>query len=140
MALQWTDDLSVGVGFIDEQHKELIARVNSFLQAMTQGKGRGEIGGLLVFLSDYVTDHFKAEEDYMARYAYPAAVAHKAQHAAFINDFKDLSREFASQGANSSMTLQVQSRVCDWLRKHIMGTDKLLGAFLKAKLQTGSSD
>lgn len=135
MALQWTEQLSVGVDSIDNQHKELIARINGLLSAMGQGKGREEIGGMMDFLAKYVVDHFGAEQEYMARFAYPAAVAHTAQHTAFVGDFAALSREFAVQGANSHMTLQVQSRVSDWLKSHIAGTDKLLGAYLKSRLQ-----
>lgn len=134
MSLQWSEELSVGVEAIDAQHKELINRINGLLQAMSQGKGREEIGGLLEFLGRYVVEHFGVEEDYMSRFSYPGLVAHRAQHAAFVNDFEALRREFITHGASAHMTLQVQRRICDWLKTHIAGTDKLLGTFLKTKL------
>lgn len=40
MALTWTDDLAVGFGLIDSQHKELFSRFNALLQACREGKGR----------------------------------------------------------------------------------------------------
>ena len=38
--IQWTDDLAVNVLDIDNQHKELFARINRFFDAFEQ-TGRG---------------------------------------------------------------------------------------------------
>jgi len=47
MAIQWTENLATGIDTIDEQHKELIVRVNSLLDACQQGKGKLVMTGLL---------------------------------------------------------------------------------------------
>ena len=52
MAMQWNENLAVGVDVIDNQHKGIISRINSLLNAMSQGKGRDEIGKVLTFLAD----------------------------------------------------------------------------------------
>lgn len=134
MAMRWTDELSVGVDAIDEQHKSLIAKINDLLLAMGQGAGKSEIGETVKFLEGYVIEHFDAEEKLMTTYHYPAVDAHKTQHRAFIQDFKDLKREYQQFGATSYMVLQVKQRVCDWLVSHIGRTDKLLGAYLEPRL------
>jgi hemerythrin len=36
--MQWTEDLSVGVETIDNQHKELFSRINSLADAIRLGK------------------------------------------------------------------------------------------------------
>ena len=36
--MQWTEDLTVGVEAIDNQHKELFSRINSLADAIRQGK------------------------------------------------------------------------------------------------------
>lgn len=134
MAMKWSDSLSVGVAQIDDQHKSLIDKINSLLGAMAQGKGKDEIDSVIGFLADYVVTHFGDEEKLMVKHVYPDMKTHKAQHAAFIQDFKALKSEFDAQGASSHITMQVQRRVCDWLIGHIGKTDKALGAFLKTKM------
>jgi len=41
MKLQWTQDLSVGVEEIDNQHKELFERINNLDSAMSRQRERG---------------------------------------------------------------------------------------------------
>jgi hemerythrin len=132
MAYQWTQDWAVGVDQIDRQHQELVARVNALLAAMSQGKGRDEVGRTISFLESYVSTHFGAEEKLMASRAYPSIESHKALHAAFVNDFLALKQSLLAGGDSTALTLQVQRRVGDWLINHIGKVDKLLGQFLSA--------
>ena len=44
MAMQWNENLAVGVDVIDNQHKGIISRINNLLNAMSQGKGKDEVG------------------------------------------------------------------------------------------------
>ncbi len=39
------------------------------------------------YLTDYVVFHFRNEADYMAKYAYSSALAHKTQHEQFVKNF-----------------------------------------------------
>ena len=71
MAIKWTEDLSVGFDRIDDQHKELIERLDKFIQAMTEGKGRNEVEDVIKFLGKYVEEHFSTEETYMSKFDYP---------------------------------------------------------------------
>lgn len=133
MAMQWSPALSVGVEAIDQQHKELIAKINELVAASGAGKGKDEIAHTIKFLEDYVVMHFSMEERQMLVHVYPEATEHKAQHAAFIRDFTALKRRFTEEGASSTLTIQLQHQVCDWLLGHINKTDKALGAYLKAQ-------
>lgn len=130
MAFQWTTSLSVGVSVIDEQHKEIFARVNKLLDATSRGKGKEEIGQTLDFLGKYVVAHFGAEEARMRDANYPEAAAHKKQHEQFLRDFTALSGQFDREGASAGLVIAVQHQVCDWLITHIGKTDKALGSFL----------
>jgi hemerythrin len=40
MAMIWSDNFSVGVSSIDEQHKELFHRTNRLLEACQEGRGK----------------------------------------------------------------------------------------------------
>lgn len=134
MVMQWTSSLSVGVEHIDEQHRELLAKVGSLLDACRQGKGKQAVGGIIDFLGDYVVSHFSTEEKYMVQYNYPDYAAHKSQHEQFIRDFQGLKARFESEGPGIQTVLLTNSTVVDWLMKHINQTDKALGTFLKGRL------
>jgi len=134
MAIQWTESLTTGIEIIDEQHKELIVRVNSLLEACQQGKGKLVMAGILKFLAEYAVSHFAEEEKYMQKFNYPDYDNHKAQHAKFISDFGLLKDKFDTQGAGINLVLVTNKTIVDWLVNHINNTDKALGAFLKDKV------
>jgi hemerythrin len=133
MAFEWRPDLAVGVEEIDAQHRELFVRTNQLLEAMARGEGRYLIGRTLDFLTSYAVDHFGNEERRMALRRYPAAADHKAEHVAFAGTVEGLRQRLEKDGASAALTLSVQRDVCDWLVRHIGGTDRRLGAFLQAK-------
>lgn len=60
--IRWSDNLSVGVELIDEQHKMLIQRLNDMTSAIEESKGPNEIARTLNFLIEYTDFHFSAEE------------------------------------------------------------------------------
>ena len=131
--LQWSSALSVGVEEIDAQHQQLISHINALVRAMEKGQGRSEVSQTLQFLQDYVVTHFGAEEKIMRQSVYPAYAVHKAQHDAFVRDFKPLRQKLEKEGATAALVIQVQHQVCDWTVNHVCQTDKKLGQFLIAR-------
>ncbi len=131
--LQWEPAMATGIGSVDRQHKDLVQQVNQLVEAMKSGKGRQVVGDLLVFLGKYAVDHFGLEESLMQRHDYPAYADHKAVHEAFKKDFGVLAGQFDAAPSSLSLTIDVQRRVTDWLRNHILNTDAKLGAFLKER-------
>ncbi len=132
MPIQWSNDLSVGVSAIDSQHKDLISRINTLSSAMQQGKGKEEIAKLIGYLGDYTVRHFADEEKLMTDKAYPSIVSHKALHSAFITTFLRLKGDFESKGVSSSLTIELNSCVGDWLRSHIAKVDKEYAIHMKS--------
>ncbi len=131
MAIEWTEDLAVGVEIIDDQHKELYQRINRLLEACTQSKGREVVGETIKFLEDYVVTHFGQEEGYMQKYNYPEYLKHKGYHAEFIKSFEELKAKFESDGPGPHIVIMTNRVVVGWLNSHIRNVDKLLGAYLK---------
>ena len=134
MAIQWTEDLAVGVREIDEQHKELFRMINQMLEACNQGKGKSVLTELLGFLENYVVDHFGTEEKLMQQYDYPDYLSHKDHHGQFIKSFKELKDEMEKTGPGTHIVIMTNRVVVGWLNSHIRNVDKLLGAFLKDKI------
>jgi hemerythrin len=138
MAIPWTPDLSTAVDEIDDQHKELISRVDSLLSALDKGRGREEISKIVQFLSDYVVFHFGNEERYMTQYSYTNTSQHLAQHAQFIKTFVRLKDRLLMEGINAQLAEDTRQLVVDWLINHIKYSDKALGLFLKRKLPSAA--
>jgi hemerythrin len=120
--IQWDSRLALNVGLIDNQHQKLVAMVNSLNAAMLEGKGKEAVGRILDGLVSYTQYHFGAEERLMDQHGYPESPMHKSEHLAFVKRIGDFKEEY-SQGT-LGLSIGVMTFLSDWLRNHIMGTDK----------------
>lgn len=131
MAIGWTEDLSVGVGVVDEQHKIWFEKAEQLFDAGKKGQAKDYIGQMLDFLDDYTRKHFKDEEKYMLSINYPDYDRQKALHTGFIGELDKLKKEFKESGGNILVVLNANQMVVDWLTKHISNEDKKIGIFVK---------
>ena len=128
MAIEWTNDLSVGVSSIDAQHQQLFKMADDLFEAGKNGKSKEKIGDLLGFLDRYTKQHFKDEEAYMKSINYPGLAEQEKAHQAFVNELTKLKGEFDKSGGNIAVIIGANQMVVDWLTKHISGMDKKIGA------------
>lgn len=133
MGIEWNATYEVGVAEIDAQHRELFARVSALVEAMRAARGREEVTRTIRFLSDYVQQHFGMEETLMIAHSYPGAAQHLREHTEFISTFQKLSEQLETQGATAALAIEVNNKVCNWLIRHVLGTDKALGAYLRGR-------
>ncbi|MBF0566067.1 MAG: hemerythrin family protein [Nitrospirae bacterium] len=132
MVFKWTQALSVGVDQIDDQHKELFARVNKLMDAIKSNSDKNVTAEVMEFLEKYVEVHFALEETYMERYDYyeEEKIVHEKEHEIFRQNFAELKKEFVKSGASKSFNQKLQDHVCSWLLNHISKVDTKLGQFL----------
>ena len=57
--MEWTTDLTVDDGKIDEQHRELFARITKLVEAIKSKTCKYEIGPTTKFLEEYIIEHFR---------------------------------------------------------------------------------
>jgi len=132
MALMtWSNDLSVNVTQIDEQHKKLVGMLNDLHDAMKQGKGSDTSGKVLSGLVEYVASHFATEEKLMKEHAYPEYLKHKLEHDSLTKQALDLQKQFHE--GKPVLTVELMKFLKDWLSNHILGTDKKYGPYLNSK-------
>jgi hemerythrin len=129
----WSDDLSVGNKYIDDDHKKLVKLVNDFHEAMEQGRGNDVIGKVLNNLIIYTKEHFGREESEMQRIKYSRYLAHKLEHDKLIKEVAELQSNFAN--GKAMLSIKVSKFLRDWLLNHIQQTDRLLA---QAILQAGA--
>lgn len=132
--LTWTNDLSINVVEIDEQHKDLFARINYFLEAIDRGTDEAALQELMDFLEQYIVVHFDFEEKYMDKYSihgYPDAVQHKAAHKAFKRDFIEFKSDILATKVSPQFRLEFRNWITNWWLIHIVKIDTGLGAFIR---------
>ena len=130
MAYDFDKSLETGNLLIDSQHKELIAAINSLLDACSQGKGREEVKKTIVFLKNYTDKHFGDEEVLQQKYKYPDIVNHKKLHQTFKDDVKKIGEEFDQTGTSIAITFKVNN-IAAWFINHIKVHDKKVAAHIK---------
>lgn len=129
--IEWSDDLSVNIKEIDEQHKQLLEMVNEFDKAIEGGKEEEIINKTLDSLVDFVSDHFKKEEELLEKYKFPGFEDHRDQHNRFIEDLFSIYKRFKE--GEKDVPTRVAFFFGDLLIKHLLEEDKKYGEYLKSK-------
>jgi hemerythrin len=130
--IQWSDEYSVQVAEIDQQHKKLVDLINELHQAMKEARGREVIGKILADLISYTKFHFSAEEKLMKNKNYPDFQNHKIEHENLTQ--KVLSFQEQYMDGKLSLPVEVIQFLKDWLLKHIKGSDKKYTPYLLEKV------
>jgi methyl-accepting chemotaxis protein len=130
--MPWGRRLALGLPEIDKQHKELVSMVNELHRAMKMKMGSREAGDILTRLAEYTVYHFGYEEELFDTYGYPDKVNHKKIHEDLVAKVVAFTKEFEQGRAAISMDLM--QFLTDWLKNHIMKTDKAYAPFLKDKM------
>jgi len=129
--MKWDESMKVGIDASDQQHRKVFDLINQLHDAMSVGKGKDVLGGILTELADYTQDHFSTEEKLFERYAYPDAQSHIQQHRYLTQKTNELKKSFES--GKTIISVQTMGFLKEWWGNHILKTDKLYGPFLNSK-------
>jgi len=127
----WSEQFSLKIDSMDEQHKKLIDILNQFHDAMLQKKEDKKIGETLAELIAYTEFHFAEEEKLLQENGYPDLDNHKNEHDELRQKVTEFQREYV-QGSQT-VTDDVMFFLKDWLVNHILGVDKRYAPFLIEK-------
>ena len=129
--ITWSDQLSVGVKCIDDQHTVLFDAINELHAAMMKGQGRAKVGELLCTLLVYTRSHFANEEEMMAAAKYPGLPQHCIKHRALTKQVEDYIARH--QRGDATISHDLADFLSDWLTAHIQSVDKSYGPFLNER-------
>jgi hemerythrin len=129
--MEWQADYSVNIAKIDKQHKNLVDLINRLHAAILSGKAEEALTHILTDLVYYTIYHFETEEGLFDEYDYPESESHKQEHRDLIQKVSALQSRHTE--GEKVITQEVMKFLHDWLRGHILGTDKAYVPFLNSK-------
>ena len=129
--IQWSEDYSVGIKDMDEEHKKLIEIINTLYDAMKIGKSKDVLEKVFSDLLSYTTVHFTDEELLMENNNYPGLVDQRNQHNQFVAKIEEQYEKFKS--GFSLVSVEIMNFLKEWLLNHIKQYDKKYGAYLNEK-------
>lgn len=135
MKIEWTDDLSVGVPEMDEQHKQLIALLDEFYSAIEQGEREEGIRNLFEGVDRYTLFHFSAEEAFLEQIGYPELASHRQTHEMFRREY--LAAMERHEAGDRKAVRDLVAFLFSWLYTHINKTDKRYGLFVRQRAGQG---
>lgn len=131
--VDWTDELSVGIEEIDEQHKVLVNLINRlFDETVVHQSGSATTTAvmeeILHELVEYTVIHFAVEESLFRIFDYPETEVHVRHHNELKVQVIDIQKKVKAREAvvNTELLMFLKK----WLENHILHEDKLYGPFL----------
>ena len=124
--VQWSDDFSVGIPEVDQQHRGLIDLVNRAYAAVISHASSAEVAEVVHALEHYTVQHFADEEQYMIHARYPKFGAHKSVHDQFV---ERVAAEKERLLAGFPLDIDIVHFLRDWLVNHILRMDKEFGLY-----------
>ncbi len=136
--IDWSDELSVGIQEIDDQHQFLVELLNKLHRAIHQRQGTAAAQAILVELADYTRIHFAVEESLMRILGYPGYADHKQQHDHLIEEIGELQEKLES--GKKSITFELLHFLRIWLTRHIMEEDQQYSPFFLSRGAVATGD
>lgn len=129
--ISWSDELSVGLQEIDEQHKILINLINRlFNEAILHKADKTVISAILEELVQYTIVHFAVEESLFRIFDYPDAETHQVHHDKLKQEVSSFQKKFAG---GAVIDIELMNFLRKWLTHHIMMDDKKYTPFFLEK-------
>ncbi|MHB8763857.1 MAG: bacteriohemerythrin [Deferrisomatales bacterium] len=119
---QWGPLFETGIPIVDEQHRELVRRLNDLGREMKRGRGGDVVAELLAYLERYAAVHFESEECLMGAADYPGLAEHRRRHAEFR---RQLAAHLAALGDDpgGGAALRIHGWIMTWLGEHVLHAD-----------------
>ena len=130
VTIKWTNDLSVGIPSLDDDHKILVDLLNSTLVACYAGFGDEHVGIILEELFKYTQIHFNREMSILRLSGYGDCDRHQAEHDRLYGELQVMT-DRARAEADSGLSHEVGAFLRSWLFSHIMEHDRGYAAHLQ---------
>lgn len=134
MAFEWTPQMAVDNGQIDEDHQALIGLANRLFMLDHPNQEADEIQKVIRELYDYVTFHFTREEAFMTKIQYPLRKEHMEKHKAIVGE---MNHQLTSSHHMVDVLGSFQVLIEKWVMEHIMQEDLQIKQFISRNASGG---
>lgn len=128
-----TEDLVTGNEEIDLQHQSLFGLANVILEPESEHETAASFFASLSYLSNYVQEHFAAEESAMAASGYLDLEQHRRFHQEFRDRIAALLERALHEPRLEELRRELSRAVMVLLLRHIRIEDKAMAAHLTAR-------
>lgn len=115
--------MRTGVDSVDEQHRELISKINELHRAELSGAQLDDIRKILNFLGRFVATHFHHEEQCMEERQCPMKRDNRKAHVQFLNSYRELVASFSGDSDPDEVAVEIKRMIAHWLVTHICQVD-----------------
>ena len=120
--VQWSDEYSVDIQEIDEQHKCIVSYINELYEALAKKDSRDLVADVIQKLAEYTKIHFAVEETLMRIFHYEGYEEHKSIHDKIVQQVLNYQGKFLAGDEKVGMELLMFLK--GWLFEHINKVDK----------------
>jgi hemerythrin len=137
----WRDNWLLGFQALDEQHLELVDKLNELHRFVIEEKPRAGMDQLclrLTGLLEMTRRHFRDEEVLMEQYGYPYQSEHHREHAMLLAEMQQYVREI--EAGSKPFTLDSLTALKYWQIDHVIYSDRKFVAFISCQLPPGEEE
>jgi len=124
--MEWSDELVLDDGIIDDTHKEFVELLNRMYDAPDDQ--------LLSILDEFIVHteaHFAQEQRWMEELAFPPLSCHASEHAGVM----EITREVRQRTADGDMRFGkvLAQGIAEWFANHAATMDLMLAQYIKQR-------
>ena len=123
--MTWTEQMSVGLPELDEDHKTLMGIINRLAENAGEGAESQVLRQCLYALMRYAQYHFGREESVLAACGYAELPDHRKEHDSFTSTIGKLAKSFDEMAENAvpKVNDELLEYLKNWLNHHILVID-----------------
>lgn len=121
-AIVWSNDYSLGISIIDEQHKNFVAVIDELYESIQNVSGKPNLEKIFDKLVEYHNLHFATEEKYFDEFNYEGATEHKFHHEEFTKKIDEYQKKVRE--GSYDIGFDLIDYLEDWLVTHLSTMDK----------------
>ncbi len=126
--IAWKPEYESGIVIIDEQHRGIVAAINSLYYAMQHGLGAAMLSHVVGMVLEYGKIHFRMEEEFHEKCGFPDMKQHRTLHAALLAETAAVGKH-SIDNHDPKLFLHF---LRDWWVEHICAKDMAFKAHLSA--------
>lgn len=128
--VEFDQSLLLGLDVIDAQHRRYFHLLRDLIHTRQNVGDREAVSEALFTLVEYVSEHFRDEEQIMRDAGYPGLEAHRALHAGFVRKILEFYRKHREK--EHELKAEVVRYLEEWFVKHVRSEDPKFVPFVTA--------